>query len=323
MLITVGLAYLVVSRFSEATWIRRLYAVIYNYLGDVKLYQDYFARTEPDLEVVGEKSRVAIRRRMVRAVIQMAKACRSGELDGYFIIAHSLGTVVAYNTLMDAEDILPNYLTHEEWTDAALQPFKKWVAPADECALPQEPRRPPWLTLGEGLDRERLFEHLEGVFTIGSPLNKFAALWPAIVPMHKEPLRGRTILWVNVADAFGRGEHNMTYKRFAGLLVCGALALGTTALAQSTASSTSDIQQDRKDIRKDKKDIQKDRKERDKDLREARKDFRKGNKAEAKEEMKEAKAEQKDINKDKRDLRQDKRDVRHDRREHHKGKDSK
>jgi hypothetical protein len=116
-------------------------------------------------------------------------------------MAHSLGTVVAYNALMDAEDILPNYLTHEEWTDRALQPFKKRVAPADECALPQEPRRPPWLAPGEGLERSLLFEHLEGFLTIGSPLNKFAALWPAIVPMHRDPVSGNSIPWVNVADA--------------------------------------------------------------------------------------------------------------------------
>jgi hypothetical protein len=202
MLSTVGLIYLVASRFSEATWIRRVYALIYNYLGDVKLYQDYFTRTEPDLEVIGEKSRVAIRRRMVRAVIQMAKACRTGELDGYFIMAHSLGTVVAYNALMDAEDILPNYLTYDEWSDPALHPFKTTVAPADECTLPQEPRRPPWLAPGEGLNRSRLFEHCEGILTIGSPLNKFAALWPAIVPMHRDPLwRKDPVPWVNVADA--------------------------------------------------------------------------------------------------------------------------
>ena len=203
ILSTIGVVFFVLSKFFQAHWIRGVYGLIYNYLGDVKLYQDHFARKEPNLEVIGEKSRVAIRRRMVRAVIEMAKACRNGEFDGYYIVAHSLGTVVAYNALMDAEDILPNYLTYEEWTDPSLQPFKTKVSPDIACTLPQEPRRPPWLALGEGLDRSLLFEHLEGVLTAGSPLNKFAALWPAIVPINKFPIgspTNRIIPWLNVAD---------------------------------------------------------------------------------------------------------------------------
>ena len=203
ILSTIGVVFFVLSKFFQAHWIRGVYGLIYNYLGDVKLYQDHFARKEPNLEVIGEKSRVAIRRRMVRAMIQMAKACQNSGLDRYYIVAHSLGTIVAYNALMDAEDILPNYLTYEEWTDPALKPFKTKVSPDIACTLPQEPRRPPWLPLGEGLSRSLLFEHLEGVLTVGSPLNKFAALWPAIVPINKFPIgssTNRTIPWLNVAD---------------------------------------------------------------------------------------------------------------------------
>lgn len=230
ILCTVGLIYLVASRFSQASWIRQVYALIYNYLGDVKLYQDYFNRTDHNLEVIGEKSRVAIRRRMMRAVIHMAKACRNGDLDGYYIVAHSLGTVVAYNALMDADDLWPNYLTYDEWTDPLLGPFKHRVPHGMQCNLPQEPKRPPWLYLGDGLSRSSLFEHLEGVLTFGSPLNKFAALWPAIVPMNKIPLGSPAkpnIPWINVADCqdivggmvtlLGGGNASSTSRHLSGL----------------------------------------------------------------------------------------------------------
>ena len=45
---------------------------------------------------------------------------------------------------------------------------------------------------------------MRGLVTLGSPLNKFAALWPAIVPVNTESL-GRTdpqskIPWINVSD---------------------------------------------------------------------------------------------------------------------------
>src|ERR1041384_2961917 len=148
-------------------------------------------------------------------------------------------------------------------------------------------------------------------------LRKSCSSFPMVlIPSAPKPHR-RT--WVKAAGPYVKENNKMTYQRLASLLVCAALATGTSALSQTTTAPTNpDIQQDRKDIRQDKRDIKKDRKERNQDLREARKAYKEGDKAEAKEEMKEAKAEQKDINKDKKDLAKDKRDLRHDRRKHHK-----
>jgi len=176
--------------------------LIYNYLGDVKLYQDWFVRNDDHLETIGEKSRVAIRRRMVRVLAQTAidvsrKEQDPNKLDGYYILAHSLGTVVAFNGLMETALALPNYLTEDEWK--RLPDSLKQQAEKDAPTL-QMPRRPPWLSKRDAADRAVWFAGLKGVLTMGSPLDKFAALWPAIVPVNGEPIPDN-VPWINIADA--------------------------------------------------------------------------------------------------------------------------
>lgn len=217
LLITIDVLYGLLRRVSlRAYWLGRLRGIIYNYVGDVKLYQDYFKRWDERLDTIGEKSRVAIRRRMVRAVVDTAKAVEKGELDGYYIFAHSLGTVVAFNALMETDLALPAYLTEEEW-NALPRPLKTQVAKT----LPGDPMpaRPPWLDTPaarakpkakvrrDAINRWRLFEGFCGFLTLGSPLDKFAALWPAIVPVNAESIKDpkpktkpKTFPWINVSD---------------------------------------------------------------------------------------------------------------------------
>ena len=197
MLMTVGLLHGLLTRFSlRAQWLKTIWSTIYSYLGDVKLYQDWFVREDTGLETLGEKSRVAIRRRMVQALVRTASEAEAGKLDGYYIFSHSLGTVVAFNGLMETDLALPNYLIEEEWT--ALSASLKHQAARDAPPI-QQPRRPPWLGSRDAINRARLFAGLRGVLTMGSPMDKFAALWPVIVPINREALPG-PIPWINVAD---------------------------------------------------------------------------------------------------------------------------
>jgi hypothetical protein len=169
--------------------------IIYDYLGDVKLYQDWAIRDD-GLEALGEKSRAAIQRRAVRALAAMAGEVQHKRLDEYYVFAHSLGTVIAFNALMELDVTLPNYFNEEEW--AALPPPLKTQAGYDAPDL-QKPSRPYWLGKRDAVDRAALFAGLKGLLTMGSPLNKFAAMWPAIVPVNREAL-ARPVPWVNVAD---------------------------------------------------------------------------------------------------------------------------
>lgn len=169
--------------------------IIYDYLGDVKLYQDWAIRDD-GLEALGEKSRAAIQRRAVRALASMAGEVQHKRLDSYYVFSHSLGTVVAFNALMELGITLPNYFSEEEW--AALPIAMKIQAGYDSPVL-QKPRRPYWLGKRDAIDRSVLFAGLKGLLTMGSPLNKFAAMWPAIVPVNREAL-AHPVPWVNVAD---------------------------------------------------------------------------------------------------------------------------
>ncbi len=177
------------------TPIERARGIIYDYLGDVKLYQDWTVRDD-GLEALGEKSRAAIQRRAVRALAAMAEEVQHKRLDEYYVFAHSLGTVIAFNALMELGVTLPNYFSEEEWTvlPVALKTQAGYDAPD-----PQKPRRPYWLGKRDAIDRAALFAGLKGVLTMGSPLDKFAAMWPAIVPVNREAL-AHPVPWINVAD---------------------------------------------------------------------------------------------------------------------------
>ncbi len=197
MLISLDLLHFLLERLSMR-WgpLETARQVLYAYLGDIKLYQDRNRRFDM-VEVLGRKSRVVIRQRMVRGLVRMASEVDAGRLDGYYVVAHSLGTVVAWNGLMVPEALLANYLSREEWRALPSRLKKTGAATAHDCC---EPARPPWLEPTDAVDRRALLSGLRGFLTLGSPLDKFAALWPAIVPVNEEPLV-QEVPWVNVHDA--------------------------------------------------------------------------------------------------------------------------
>ena len=85
--------------------------VFYQFVGDVKLYQDRGKPQLGPLADLGNPRRVAIRRRMIRALVD----AYSRHYDRWYVVAHSLGTVVALNGLMETDHALPNYLSRETW----------------------------------------------------------------------------------------------------------------------------------------------------------------------------------------------------------------
>ncbi len=169
------------------------------YLGDVKLYQQDEPRDPPPLMDIDNPPRVGIRRRAVRAIFDMADAA----YDRWYVLAHSLGTVVAYNALTETGHALPNYLDEERWRSALGGGF----AATDGAGRPHGPdddMMPPrcaWLGPSDVICRERLFEHFRGLLTYGSPLDKFATLFPKIVPQNREAEVFRPgTRWINVWD---------------------------------------------------------------------------------------------------------------------------
>jgi len=151
--------------------------LLVQYIGDVRTYERRSTPGEAPVSDPGHPLRVGIRRRMVTEMVAMA----ARDLDGWFVVAHSLGTVLAYNGLTEIGHALPNYLPEPLWRSLP----DEWKRDSDcrrrEDISAMMPSRPPWLDDADVINRPLLFASLKGVLTYGSPLDKFAALWPRIV----------------------------------------------------------------------------------------------------------------------------------------------
>ncbi len=167
-----------------------------NYLSGVKLYsQDKRAGGSP-MDGPDEPPRAAIRRRMIRVMVEVA----SQGYDRWYILAHSLGTVVAWNGLMETSEALPNYLDQACWKALEQNPIRG-RSDHDIDIDAMMPNRPAWLDARDIVNRDALFRNFRGVLTYGSPLERFCALWPAMVPInsHEDPFPAGAE-WVNVYD---------------------------------------------------------------------------------------------------------------------------
>ena len=88
--------------------------ILVDYIGDVKLFQQKSRSGKGPLAGLGEPPRVTLRRRMVQALVHMATA----DYDRWYVLAHSQGTVLAFNGLMETGNTLPNYLDEAHWKAA-------------------------------------------------------------------------------------------------------------------------------------------------------------------------------------------------------------
>jgi hypothetical protein len=175
-------------------------ALIFRFLGDVKIYERPGGPGKGSMLDPNSPMRATIRRRMVSRMLKVAQQ----PYDRWYIFAHSLGTIPAFNAIQDAELTLPNYLSQAEWE--ALRPeFKTdrpFVPPNQKPSTDfMMPRRPPWLRDTDGISRLRLFENFGGLVTFGSPLDKFAGLWPRVVPLNRQAaVFPEGSEWVNLHD---------------------------------------------------------------------------------------------------------------------------
>jgi hypothetical protein len=188
--------------------------ILAQFIGDVKLFQqekrigkgplhDFGSRSGAPLKerMKGLPPRVTLRRRMVRGLVEMAL----NPYDQWYILAHSQGTVLAFNSIMETAQSLPNYLTEELWyrgiDKLLIRKANNYEALTRDEKKKMEPFFPSWRDKEYILDRKELFKNLRGLLTYGSPLSKFAALWPKIVPLNKdECVFHEDFQWLNVYD---------------------------------------------------------------------------------------------------------------------------
>jgi hypothetical protein len=202
---SVGIVFFLAERLLKIRTPRFLQTFV-NYIAGVKLYNQQVrmggglpATAQDFLDTIGEPPRVSVRRRMIRVLMQVAER----SYDRWYVLAHSLGSVVAFNGLMEIAYKWPGYFERTTWeaARAARPPLAgaarpEWPAPGRDPA----PARPVWVADDEVAYRSRIFHHLRGVLTFGSPLEKFAALWPFRVALALEPAFRDGTEWINVYD---------------------------------------------------------------------------------------------------------------------------
>lgn len=175
--------------------------LIFLFLGDVKIFERPGGPGKGTLLDPNMPVRATIRRRIVTAMTEVA----AQPYDRWYMMAHSLGTVPAWNGLQELEVTLANYLTEEDWKKLpgrfkTVHPF----TPAGDrySTSAMMPRRPPWLADTDGVRRPVLFERFRGFISYGSPLDKFAALWPRIVCLNRQAeVFRQDAEWINLHDA--------------------------------------------------------------------------------------------------------------------------
>jgi hypothetical protein len=175
-----------------------------NYISAVKLYNQerrfgpglWWAREE-FLDSVNEPPRVSVRRRMIRAIADVA----CNRYHRWYVLAHSQGSVVAFNGLMETAYAWPGYLDEKRWlrlkrSGLAGRGGQGMEIPTGTIV----PRRPGWVGADEIAYRSRIFGRLRGFLTYGSPVEKFAGIWPALVPINRERTFRPDVPWLNIYD---------------------------------------------------------------------------------------------------------------------------
>jgi hypothetical protein len=181
-----------------------LLKILTNYVSGVKLFNQRsrlgpgFSFRPPNvdfLDTLDEPPRVSVRRRMIRTIATVAQA----KYDRWYIIAHSQGTVAAFNGLMETPYAWPGYFDKVTWEEFCADGFGG-VGNVRNVINGTMPRRPVWAGPNEVAYRARIFRQFRGLLTLGSPLEKFGAIWPARVPISLEPAFRKNTVWINVFD---------------------------------------------------------------------------------------------------------------------------
>jgi hypothetical protein len=186
-----------------------------NYLSAVRIYTQTERAGGGFLDAFREAPRASIRRRMVRTMIDVVQQ----KYDRWYIFAHSLGSVVAFNGVMENAQAMANYLDEKRWKElveagiaGSAYDKNEYVGPTGNML----PARPLWLAHDDVVHRDKLLAKFAGLVTYGSPLDKFAMLWPSQVPINvgekiffdsnpnlplgEKPATEITAEWINVYD---------------------------------------------------------------------------------------------------------------------------
>jgi hypothetical protein len=158
------------------------------------MYQERRSRQSGSLADFDQSRRTSIQRRMANSVLDMAEK----DYDRWYIMAHSLGSVIAFKTLMCDRNAFARLVSANRWNNSKFR-FRTTYAPHD-ADYPDDPKQPMWLPRDAAVDLEKVFEKLRGMVTYGSPLETFARTWPAIVQINDDVSASKEFEWLNLHD---------------------------------------------------------------------------------------------------------------------------
>jgi hypothetical protein len=188
-------AQLVISLLTVVPFIRRIdiFHSVYAYMSSVKLYQQKKNDTNQDVLDQVISRRVRIQKRVINLFLSMAES----EFDQWFVLAHSLGSVIAFKALMYDGCAFARSLTYDRWS--RVENDWKIKSPILSRNFLDKPPLPWWLSESDAIDLNAIYERFGGIVTYGSPVETFATLWPSIVEINDD-LSHFHANWINLYD---------------------------------------------------------------------------------------------------------------------------
>ena len=169
-----------------------------SYMSDIKLYTQPTSPETVPLDHLGQHARFAIRARVLRTVTDAALA----GYERWWVVAHSLGSVIAFSGLMTPDGLIARYLDEPRWRRLRREYEQAGAVRRDGSKVPVDTNVPcpAWMEPDWCVSRATLLERFAGLVTFGCPLDKFAMLWPAVIPVSRDQSGLADRPWLNVYD---------------------------------------------------------------------------------------------------------------------------
>lgn len=187
-------AQLVISILSMVPFVRRInfFQSVYAYMSSVKIYQQQESDTKQDVLDEVLSRRVRIQKRLANKFLDMAES----DFDAWFVLAHSLGSVISFKTLMFDGAAFARSMSSVRWSH--LDPRWKIKSAIPSEGFVDKPPLPWWLAPNDELNLEQLYDRFGGIVTYGSPIETFSTLWPSIIEINGS--RSMRASWINLYD---------------------------------------------------------------------------------------------------------------------------
>ncbi len=170
-----------------------LFRTVFTYLSSLQLYVEDPRAVTGTTEDFRQPRRHSIHRRTIERLVSVA----TSDYDEWYVLGHSLGSVIAHRVLNMSPRALARLVSYERWH--SLGAYRCSVS---DDAVPHvdEPVIPPWLKSTDAISPALIFSRLRGLVTYGSPIMTFSHVWSNLVPYARDGRFGKDFVWVNLYD---------------------------------------------------------------------------------------------------------------------------